>query len=713
MAMRRARGGFFGAGLLALISCGGAAVQTPPEQGGAKSDGPVDVAAPAPAATAAAPAKGAELDPPQKIDSLLRLVPRDAVLVANVPPPEKALAAMDPALRAGLLSELAGGLSGKLGLDPALVADLVKSFDGAVVFAGPATPGGRPEPMDRFCYAARMNDGALVTKGLEALGAEKKERGLFVVRSTKGLEVLHGAWIEGPRTLVGCLQKEDLRGAFEVGHGRAPSVEGSALLVKERAGDPFIAVDLHGLGAGTKSPPEPGSRLFVALVGQSQGLGLDLRFSGYGPDFPALGSVLDAAPQVLIPKLPEGALAAVGLSTQRSSGKTLADVLGVVLGRSTSPGDAQSLLKRELGDLGIELADFEKALGGEAVIGLYKDPKKPFSIDDASDDPAKYMAALVVIATKDADAQKKSFSSFQAGLKRDKRFKVQGDSFTREKGDGSILHVESRPGFILLGMGNKQVALDAVRRFGKDSNTLSTNPAFLTARAKEKAASHALLFFDPALARSIADPTSGAAPGTRVGGGSMLSLVLFPSDRGLELAATGDGAAELLGIGAALAVNAVKQYTARAKASEARSTVSMMARAAVAAYEREQLDAKAVTHKLCKSTTPVPNVVPRNTTYVPSGKPGQDFEQGDDTSGWRCLKVSLVQPIRYQYEYRVGGNYKGPKRGGPDPGKDGFEISAEGDLDGDGKTSLFTMTGKIQNGTVILSPQTFIADELE
>ena len=710
MAMRRVRGLFLGVGLSALVSCGGAAVQTPPEN----PDGRVDVAAPAPTPTvAAAPPKDPALEPPQKVDTLLRLVPRDAVLVANVPPPEKALAAMHPSLRAGLLAELARGLSGNLGLDPALVANLLQSFEGAVVFAGPAAPDGPTEAMDSACFAARMSDGALVTKALDMVAAEKKERGLFVVRSAKGLDVVHGAWIEGPRVLVACRQKEHLRDAFEVGHGRAPSAEGSALLVKERAADPFIAVDLHGMAAGTKSPPEPGSRLFVALVGQPQGLGLDVRFSGYGPDFPALGSVLDAAPQVVMPKLPDGAIAALGLSTQRSSGKTVEDVLEVVLGRSTSPGSAQRLLKRGLGDIGIELADFEKALGGEVVVGLYRDPKRPFSFDDASDDPAKDMAALVVIATKDADAQKKSFSSFHVGVKPDKKDTLRGNTFTRDTGDGSILHIEMRPGFAVIGLGNKKVALDAVRRFGKDTNTLATNPAFLTARAKEKAASHALLFFDPALAQLIADPSSGAKPGTRVGGGSMLSLVLFPSDRGLELTATGNGAAELLGIGAALAVNGVRRYTASAKAVEARSTVSMLARAAVAAYEREQADAKTGTHRLCKSATPVPSVVPRDTTYLPSGKSGEDFEQGDATSGWRCLQVSLVQPIRYQYEYRAGGNYKGPKRGGPDPGKDGFEVSAEGDLDGDGKTSLFTMTGKIQNGTVVLSTQMFLSDQLE
>ena len=712
MAMRRALGLFFVAGLSALVSCGGAAVQTQPGPSDeAKSGAALTVAAPEATAVQAAPAKDEGPEVPQKLDSLLRLVPRDAVLVANVPPPEKALAAMNPQLRAGLLSELSAGLAGNLGLDPRLVADLVKSFDGAVVFAGPATPGGPTEPMDRFCFGARMSDAALVTKALDLIGAEKKERGLFVVRSPKGLEVAHGAWLDGPRALVACRTKNDLRETFEVAAGRAPSVEVSSLLVKERAADPFITIDLHGMAAGKKSPPEPGSRLFVALVGQTQGLGLDVRFSGYGPEFPALGSVLDAAPQIIMPKLPEGALAAVGLSTQRSSGKTIEDVLEVV-GRSLSPGLAQGV-KGELGRTGIDLADVDKALGGEVVIGFYLDPKRSFSLDEASDDPAKAMGVLVVIATKDADAQKKLLSTIQAGAKGAKKITVKGDTFTRDMEDDGVVHIESRPGFFLLGLGNKKVALDAVRRFGKDANPLSTNPAFLTARAKEKAASHALLFFDPALARSLADPSSAAKPGTRVGGGSMLSLVLFPSDRGLELTATGDGAAELLGVGAALAVNGVRRYTARAKAAEARSTVSMMARAAMAAYERELPDAKPGTHKLCKSAAPVPNVVPRDTTYVPSNKPGQDFEQGDDSAGWRCLRVSIPQPIRFQYEYRVGGSYKGPKRGGPDPGKDGFEVSAEGDLDGDGKTSLFTRTGKIQNGTVVLSPQIFVADELE
>jgi hypothetical protein len=73
------------------------------------------------------------------------------------------------------------------------------------------------------------------------------------------------------------------------------------------------------------------------------------------------------------------------------------------------------------------------------------------------------------------------------------------------------------------------------------------------------------------------------------------------------------------------------------------------------------------------------------------------------------------QPMLYQFEVRVGGNYKGPSRGGPDPGKNGFEVSAEGDLDGDGITSLQTFTGVVDSKTkkVTLAERLFIKDTLE
>jgi hypothetical protein len=74
----------------------------------------------------------------------------------------------------------------------------------------------------------------------------------------------------------------------------------------------------------------------------------------------------------------------------------------------------------------------------------------------------------------------------------------------------------------------------------------------------------------------------------------------------------------------------------------------------------------------------------------------------------------MTEPMYFQYDYRAGHGYKGPARGGPNPGPKGFEVSAEGDLDGDGKTSLYTLTGKVgADGQVHLDNEMFVADEGE
>ena len=149
---------------------------------------------------------------------------------------------------------------------------------------------------------------------------------------------------------------------------------------------------------------------------------------------------------------------------------------------------------------------------------------------------------------------------------------------------------------------------------------------------------------------------------------------------------------------------------------EAKNAVGAMARGAAAAYERERFvgnNTQSV-HSLCSSAVDVPSKVPRGVKYQPSSASGKDYESGTADAGWRCLKFAMTLPHAYQYSYRQGGNYKGPSRGGPDPGPDGFEVSAEGDLDGDGKTSLFTYTGTVDSsGRLRRSRSMFISDEFE
>jgi hypothetical protein len=100
--------------------------------------------------------------------------------------------------------------------------------------------------------------------------------------------------------------------------------------------------------------------------------------------------------------------------------------------------------------------------------------------------------------------------------------------------------------------------------------------------------------------------------------------------------------------------------------------------------------------------------------YQPRTTAGDDLDAGDATTGWKCLRFSLNQPHYHQYTYSQGGPYIGPARGGPDPGPNGFEAAAEGDLDGDGITSLFTIVGTVDaSGNLRKSPTLFVADEFE
>jgi hypothetical protein len=179
---------------------------------------------------------------------------------------------------------------------------------------------------------------------------------------------------------------------------------------------------------------------------------------------------------------------------------------------------------------------------------------------------------------------------------------------------------------------------------------------------------------------------------------------------GLRLEVDQAGSVTMLG---ALAFYGVRRYLHSAKTAEAKNTIGAITRAAVAAYERESFAGalgSPVLHKLCKSAPSVPSAVPRGVKYASQSS---DWQTGDDLTGWRCLKFEMSSPQYFRYTYTQGGPYLGPARGGPDPGPDGFEVAAEGDLDGNGKTSLFTRIGKIDSGVIRLSTAIFIDHEEE
>jgi type IV pilus assembly protein PilA len=172
----------------------------------------------------------------------------------------------------------------------------------------------------------------------------------------------------------------------------------------------------------------------------------------------------------------------------------------------------------------------------------------------------------------------------------------------------------------------------------------------------------------------------------------------------------GVGGVVLVGTLAALAIYGVRRYLASAKSSEAKNTIGAIARGARASYERESIrGSDGSAHVLCKSATPVPTSVASGMKYQPRSG-GGDFDTGDAETGWRCLRFSMTQPIYYQYHYQQGSGYLTPSAR-PDP--DGFEAAARGDLDGDGDTSLFSISGSAAGGTFTVSPSIYIEDELE
>lgn len=162
----------------------------------------------------------------------------------------------------------------------------------------------------------------------------------------------------------------------------------------------------------------------------------------------------------------------------------------------------------------------------------------------------------------------------------------------------------------------------------------------------------------------------------------------------------------VLGVVAALGIYGVRRYLAASKTAEAKASIAAISRGAVYAYERdvETLGAGA---KLCPTAVDVPGRVPSGKKYMPAAR---DFDAG---TGWDCVGFSTSVPMYYQLSYRQGTDYLGPSRGGVDPGPNGFEAAARGDLDGDGETSLFVITAEVNGTSIRTASSVFQDDHLE
>jgi type IV pilus assembly protein PilA len=159
----------------------------------------------------------------------------------------------------------------------------------------------------------------------------------------------------------------------------------------------------------------------------------------------------------------------------------------------------------------------------------------------------------------------------------------------------------------------------------------------------------------------------------------------------------------IVGILSVLAIYGVRKYVANAKTAEARNSLGQIAKDAATAVEREKGtnslvnwgSTSALMRAFCSSAT---NTVPAAVTSVKGQKyqsQAADWTSGTPTAGWQCLKFVMDEPQYFMYKYAAAST---------DPVSGGFTATANGDLNGDGNTSTFSVSGSAQSGVVSISP---------
>lgn len=157
----------------------------------------------------------------------------------------------------------------------------------------------------------------------------------------------------------------------------------------------------------------------------------------------------------------------------------------------------------------------------------------------------------------------------------------------------------------------------------------------------------------------------------------------------------------IVGILAVLAAYGVRKYIASSKTSEARNSIGRMANAAVIAYENENMNSPVLatgtstglTRTLCNTAS---QTVPQAISAV-QGKKYQSSMADWNTdsagnSGFACLHFTIDEPQYFMYGYNASGT--------ANPG-DSFTAIANGDLNGDGVLSTFSLVGSINSSYVI------------
>ena len=156
----------------------------------------------------------------------------------------------------------------------------------------------------------------------------------------------------------------------------------------------------------------------------------------------------------------------------------------------------------------------------------------------------------------------------------------------------------------------------------------------------------------------------------------------------MVLIVAGGGLVLFGGILSTLAIYGVRKYIANAKTAEARSSLGQIGKDAATAYELGSVSTRgATTHRLCASAS---RPIPASLSSIRGAKYQSTASEWEvdaaRNAGFACLKFEMAAPQYFRYSYTAAGQSS--------PG-DHFDALAEGDLNGDGVTSEFRLTGKI------------------
>jgi type IV pilus assembly protein PilA len=162
----------------------------------------------------------------------------------------------------------------------------------------------------------------------------------------------------------------------------------------------------------------------------------------------------------------------------------------------------------------------------------------------------------------------------------------------------------------------------------------------------------------------------------------------------------------IIGVLASLAIYGVRKYIANAKTAEARAALGRIAKDASAAYNRENMagavldlgGTAGVSNRLCATaaaTVPAAKASIQGQKYQSSPS---EWNAGTSDTGWQCLKFSMQEPQYFMYGYTAVD---------PTLNTGTFTATAAGDLNGDTKTSLFSLGGALKldpkNGGIALT----------